>query len=146
MQSDLNIELKQVLPAMVLEIAALIGWSATFLLIKRFGGLVIKIPTGAGHSQIANQMRHLIGDAPTEKFMHYYGGENVYFPRCSKAIRYLQEQNFIQNVEDGMRSGQSYTKSVQLAAQANNFSERWGYVIMNRYYARQSEPQQAMLF
>lgn len=135
--------LENFLPAVMIEIAQLIGYDQAYLLVKAIGGTDFAIPRGCEDSMRARQLIAAIGQEDARILMEIYGGSRLYIPRCHLALTELRNQAFFAAIEQDMALGSSQSAAIQAQAPRFGFSERWAYQLLNK--KRQVRAQQSFL-
>lgn len=98
------------LPAVVLELVELIGYRDTQSLIERIGGVSfpvgknVNVVTGARRAGI---LAAAVPDSALRKITARFGGETLYIPRCSAALRELRNRRFIADYSAMLAAGES---------------------------------------
>lgn len=79
------------LPESVREMVDIIGVSAVEKLVRKFGGGSFKL---SDRSLYFDKLVEAIGKESAEKLLHYFGCDEIYIPRCEKALKILRNQRF----------------------------------------------------
>lgn len=82
------------LPESVLQIADIIGLSATEKLVRAIGGTRFKFGKGRHDTARLKILQHTIGKEKTEQLLAVFGGDTLYIPRCQIALQRLRNQRF----------------------------------------------------
>lgn len=82
------------LPESILQIADIIGLSATEKLVRTIGGTRFKFGKGRHDTARLRLLQHAIGNEATEKLLAVFGGDELYIPRCAVALQRLRNQRF----------------------------------------------------
>ena len=135
MQKDLFV--KEQVPESILEIADVIGYEKTLLLVDRLGGLDFSVPVGSKESYNKQMLINAIGEDSALTFMKYYGGARVYIPRCQTALISMRNKKFYSDIKTAVEKGESKSFAVQSLSHEYGFSERWGYKLLSKFRANQ---------
>lgn len=131
------------LPEVVLQIADLIGFSATAQLLKKFGGTTFPIGKGvkALGAQRAELLRETIGKDKAALLVKNFGGEILYLPRCDRALRELRNRRFLSEFAELRDSGTSGLMAMTVLCPKYEFSDRfaWKLVQENKVVATHSQ-------
>lgn len=130
----INEELQALLPAIVIEIAELIGMPSALLLCENLGGLGLAVPKTL-HTFVGQQVVSIIGKEKALDFVSYFSGERLYLPRCHEFLSAVKQQSFVNDVLSMMETGMSQHQAIKHYAPMYEFSERWAYKILaeNKY-------------
>lgn len=87
-------DMQALLPATVQEMIATIGLTPTMKLVAEYGGTTIKPPKGQDNNREGaarfEELAEEIGHDNAQMLIKAYGGEDVYIPKCEKALRRLR--------------------------------------------------------
>lgn len=123
------------LPESLQELVGLIGLPATMAIVKRWGGLRIKIPS---HYHDDHAIVKVAGRTAMVKMVGAYAGCNLYIPRALRAI------NALRNIDIATRLEGS--ESAAMLALEYNLCERMIWKIVKRpEIARVPRPEQQSL-
>lgn len=122
--------LPELLPDIVNNISALIGYRSALKLIQAIGGIDLVVPTGELKSGTAALLISAVGESDALKLMETYGGERMYIPRCHAAMIQLRNQEFCQQVAKMVAAGDTQKAAIHLYAPQYGFTERWAYVVL----------------
>lgn len=122
--------LPELLPDIVNNISALIGYRSTLKLIQSIGGIDLVVPTGELKSSTAEMLINSVGKHDALTLMKAYGGERLYIPRCHVAMIQLRNQEFYKKVTSMVAAGDTQTAAIHLYAPQHGFTERWAYVVL----------------
>ncbi|EOS94051.1 hypothetical protein LU631_09825 [Erwinia tracheiphila] len=99
----------ELLQAVVLELVELIGYRDTQSLIEHVGG--VSFPVGKNVNTTGKRRVDVLASAvPVEsakKIAARFGGETLYIPRCSAALRELRNRRFIAEYHALRAAGES---------------------------------------
>lgn len=127
----INEDLQALLPAIVIEIAELIGLPNALILCEKIGGLDFDM-TAQETSRYANLLVSLIGKTATMAMIERFAGERIYIPRCHDYMIAIRNQSFIDAVHGMMEKGVKQKHAIQQLAPQYGFTERWAYEILGR--------------
>lgn len=122
---------RELLPETVQQIVETIGLPATEKLVKAIGGARFKFGKGREDTPRLHILFDAIGEADTYRLLAVFGGEDLYVPRCDKALRELRNLRFAREFarltqDEGMSGMMAMT---QLCPRYG-ISERTGYTIV----------------
>lgn len=89
-------KVEHLLPDTVLDIVDVIGLAATEQLVKAIGGARFKFGKGKVDTERLAILVEAIGEVKTHELLQVYGGEELYVPRCGKALIQLRNHRFYQ--------------------------------------------------
>lgn len=140
-------KVKSLLPETVLDIAGLIGFPATALLIKALGGTTI--PFGKGVRAVGARRMGLLRDAVGEEntlilTKHFGGLPPVYLPRCDRALRELRNRSFIVEFEALREQGLSSLRLMTELCPKYGFSDRFGWELLSKFKSAEMHNQQSL--
>lgn len=138
-------KVEHLLPDTVLDIVDVIGLAATEQLVKAIGGARFKFGKGKVDTERLAILVEAIGEVKTHELLQVYGGEELYVPRCSKALIQLRNHRFYQEfVKLRDIDKESGLMAMTKLCPKYGISSRTGYTIINEM----SRPaaQQAALF
>lgn len=124
-------DLQSLLPAIVWDIAELIGMPNALILCENIGGLDFDVPVSEV-SRNAEWLVSLIGQVATIALIERFAGERIYIPRCCDYMVAIRNQSFIDVLHRHMETGMSQKQAIQQLAPQFGFTERWAYEILNR--------------
>lgn len=123
----MNLEqVRDQLPAVVLEIADAVGMSAALQLVEELGGTSWEFAKGAnrnGRIKVA-ALADIIGDEAAQRLTERVKGNNIYIPRCAVALRRLRDLEINQQFVQAVREGVSANTVVADLARTNRLSDR----------------------
>lgn len=125
-------EQKDNLPAVLLDIARLIGDDKALTLASSVGGCNFHVPTTEKAGKNRKLLIDLVGEAATDKIIAYYGGDRLYIPNCKAALTNIRNNDFCRDVKLAIEQGQTKTAALKQAAIKYGFSERWGYNLLSK--------------
>lgn len=124
------------LPAEMRDLVALMGLPATLLLVKRFPGLRIKVPSEYSPGLI---LVRAVGHDAAIKMIDHYRGCVIYVPRCLRALNALRNMQIVARMDGG--------ESASTLALEFELSERHIWNVIKRPEAlRVPRPEQPRLF
>lgn len=91
MQSEFE-NVAEFLPESVREMVDIIGFCAVEKLVRKFGGGSFKLSDRS--ALYFDKLAEVIGKESAEKLLQYFGCEEIYIPRCDKALKILRNQRF----------------------------------------------------
>lgn len=84
------------LPQSIRDLVELVGMPATMALVKAYGGIYLKVPTGAREDgAVRARLIGLMGAENADKLIRTYGGERVSIARCDAALRDERDRRII---------------------------------------------------
>lgn len=134
----INEDLQALLPAIVLEIAELIGLPNALILCEKLGGLDFDVPVHE-KARHADLLVGLVGKTATIAMIERFAGERIYIPRCHDYMIAIRNQSFIDAVHGMMEKGVKQKQAIQQLAPQFGFTERWAYEILNRQRTTQMD-------
>lgn len=127
----INEDLQALLPAIVIEIAELIGLPNALTLCEKLGGLDFDVPVHET-ARHAEWLVSLVGKTATIAMIERFAGERIYIPRCHDYMIAIRNQSFIDAVHGMMEKGVKQKQAIQQLAPQFGFTERWAYEILGR--------------
>ncbi|WP_066568082.1 Mor transcription activator family protein [Snodgrassella sp. CFCC 13594] len=125
---------KQHLPAIVCDIAEIIGFPATEALVKAIGGTSFAFGVGIRETERLRILYRAIGEQKTHQLLSVFRGSRDYIPRCEKALRLLRNARF---KNDYLRmtelDGASGVMAIQTLCPKYNISDRTAYDIIRSH-------------
>ncbi|MBG6248159.1 MULTISPECIES: Mor transcription activator family protein [Symbiopectobacterium] len=120
------------LPDVVLQIADLIGFSATAQLLNKFGGTTFPIGKGmkALGAQRAELLRETIGKDKAALLVKNFGGEILYLPRCDRALRALRNERFLSEFAALRDGGSSGLMAMTVLCPKYGFSDQFAWELV----------------
>lgn len=114
------------LPATMQLVAELIGVPRTWQLVKALGGTTLPISKNQSR---AGQLRYgalceVIGEDAARRLTHHFGGDTLYIPRCSQALRLARNQQLLADFDQMLSEGLSANESVGVLAVRYHLSDR----------------------
>lgn len=85
---------KACLPAVICDMADIIGFTAVEKLVDGLGGSTFLFGKGRRDTERLDLLCRVIGESNAYKLLFHYGGENIYIPRCLDALRCLRDVRF----------------------------------------------------
>ncbi len=128
------IDVQDLLPGQIKLIAQLIGLSKAMRLVECLGGTTWPVAKGgnrAGESRHA-ALAEVVGDEAAETLAHHFGGDELYIPRCSTALRRLRDWEINDRFVAGVRAGQSSNDLVSELAREFGLSDRRVWSILKQ--------------
>lgn len=84
------------LPKSIRDIVDLVGLPATMALVRAYGGIYLKVPTGArADGAVRARLIALMGEDAAAALIRTYGGERVAIARCEAALRDERDSRII---------------------------------------------------
>lgn len=125
---------KQHLPAIVCEIADIIGFPATEALVKAIGGTSFDFGVGLRKTERLDILYRAIGEQKTHQLLSVFRGCREYIPRCEKALRLLRntrfKNEFLQLTE---LDGKGTRMALQVLCPKYSISDRAAYEIIRSH-------------
>lgn len=135
-EADLE-RVKFLLPEPVLRIAELIGFPAAAQLLKVLGGATF--PVGKGIRALGIQRVRMLQDAIGKEnariLMNHFGGEVLYLPRCTQALRELRNRRFIDEFNALRGNGVSSVRAMTKLCPKYGFSDRFAWGLLAKQKA-----------
>src|SRR5690606_10565184 len=100
-------QVQSLLPESVQQIAALIGFPATELLVQKLGGVMFPVGKGlrsAGQRRIA-MLQQILTPEQLESLMQNFSGDMLYIPRCDAAWREWRNRCFLSEIDQLQEQG-----------------------------------------
>ena len=120
------------LPPIIEQLAGIIGIEAVNALMEaRLLGYRQRI----GRTQDCEWWREwadVIGDGPTDAVMRQWGGDHVYFPACSDAIRNERNRQIVARYDTLLASGLSARRAIRVMCREYGLADRTLEKIVNR--------------
>jgi hypothetical protein len=139
----MNLEqVRDQLPAQVLEIAEVIGMSAALRLVTELGGTTWEFAKGSnrnGQIRVA-ALADIIGDEAAQLLTGRLGGDVVYIPRCDAALRRLRDLEIHRRFVEAVRFGSGARAVVAELARTYQLSDRRIWIILNQSLPDLIEP------
>jgi len=137
-------DVRELLPAVVLELADLIGYRHTLTLIERLGGVTFPVGKNIRHSgnRRADVLADTLPDSAVAHVVARFGGESLYIPRCAAALRELRNRRFLVEYHALRGRGESGRFALMLLCPRFGFSDRYA----QRLIARNDSNDQLPLF
>ncbi|WP_047248203.1 Mor transcription activator family protein [Chromobacterium subtsugae] len=114
------------LPATMQLVAQLIGMPRTLQLVQALGGTTLpfsKNQSRAGQLRFA-ALADVIGQDAAELLTRHFGGDILYIPRCSQALRQARNQQLIRDFDALLIDGLGANEAVGLLAMRYRLSDR----------------------
>ncbi|MDF3931378.1 Mor transcription activator family protein [Pseudomonas citronellolis] len=131
----MNLEqVRDQLPAQVLEIAEVVGMPAALRLVAELGGTTWEFAKGgnrSGQIRVA-ALADVIGDEAAQLLTSRVGGTSVYIPRCDAALRRLRDLEIHRQFEQAVREGVSANTVVAELARTYQLSDRRIWIILKQ--------------
>ncbi|MDF0604649.1 DNA transposition protein [Neisseriaceae bacterium TC5R-5] len=114
------------LPETMRLVAKLIGVPETLQLVQTLGGTTF--PISKNHSP-AGRLRFaalvdVIGEKAANKLTKHFGGDVLYIPRCSQAVRQARNQQLVRDFDALLDQGLGANESVSVLAMRYRLSDR----------------------
>lgn len=131
----MNLEqVRDQLPAQVLEIAQVVGMPAALRLVNELGGTTWEFARGAnrnGQIKVA-ALADIIGDEAAQRLTTRLGGETIYIPRCDAALRRLRDLEIHRQFVQAVREGVGARVVVAELARTYKLSDRRIWIILDQ--------------
>ena len=131
----MNLEqVREQLPAQVLEIAQVVGMPAALRLVGELGGTTWEFARGAnrnGQIKVA-ALADIIGDEAAQRLTMRLGGETIYIPRCVAALRRLRDLEIHRQFVQAVREGVGARVVVAELARTYKLSDRRIWIILDQ--------------
>lgn len=131
----MNLEqVRDQLPAQVLEIAEAVGMAAALRLVGELGGTTWEFAQGAnrnGQIRVA-ALADIIGDEAAQRLTKLVGGSKIYIPRCDAALRRLRDLEIHRQFVQAVREGVSANTVVAELARTYQLSDRRIWIILKQ--------------
>lgn len=88
------------LPEQICELVELIGFAATMMLVRVYGGGSLRVPFQFNDD---SPLARLIGAPATVALIGRYGGTMLYIARCARALRVRRNIQIAQDYGDGVK-------------------------------------------
>ncbi|AAQ58033.1 Mor transcription activator family protein [Chromobacterium violaceum] len=114
------------LPSTMQLVAQLIGMPRTLQLVQALGGTTLpfsKNQSRAGQLRFA-ALVEVIGQEAAERLTHHFGGDILYIPRCSTALRQARNQQMIRDFDAMLVEGLGANEAVGVLAMRYRLSDR----------------------
>lgn len=127
-------QVRDKLPAQVLEIAEVVGMPAALRLVNELGGTTWEFARGAnrnGQIRVA-ALADIIGDEAAQRLTMRLGGETIYIPRCDAALRRLRDLEIHRQFVQAVREGVGARVVVAELARTYKLSDRRIWIILDQ--------------
>jgi Mor family transcriptional regulator len=127
-------QVQELLPQQILDIARVIGLPAALRLVNELGGTSWEFAQGAnrnGQIRVA-ALGDILGEEAASLLTSHLGGEKIYIPQCSAALRRLRDLEIHRQFEQAVREGVTANTVVAELARANNLSDRRIWIIVKQ--------------
>ncbi|AOZ50931.1 MULTISPECIES: Mor transcription activator family protein [Chromobacteriaceae] len=114
------------LPSTMQLVAQLIGMPRTLQLVQALGGTTLpfsKNQSRAGQLRFA-ALVEVIGQEAAERLTGHFGGDILYIPRCSTALRQARNQQMIRDFDAMLVEGLGANEAVGVLAMRYRLSDR----------------------
>lgn len=143
-QNTTNSNVIDKLPPIVHELIDVLGMCDTERLISVCGGLSVKIPTEGYHNNPRlSAIEGCIGYEAMEKLMFYFGGDIIYIPRNSMALKSLRNERFLSDFMALMNKGISMRMAYIKLCPVYGHSDRWAQDLIAKNRHRLNLPTRA---
>ena len=107
-------------------VAELIGLPRTLQLVQALGGTTLPI---SKNQSKAGQLRfaalvEVIGEDAASSLTHHFGGDILYVPRCSQALRLARNQQLLNDFDQLLEQGLGANEAVSVLAIRYQLSDR----------------------
>ncbi len=132
------------LPQSMIEMVDIIGMPATEKLVRKLGGGSFWL---AGEStRYFEKVKNVVGEDLANQLLHHYGRDEIYIPRCDKALKVLRNQRFYAAFcEMQSRNISGRMAMVELCPQFD-ITWRTGWEIVRQAKIKEQQSSQATLF
>lgn len=119
-------------PASIDEVRAAIGNDKTLALVKKWGGITLRLPAKANTLE-SNEIARVIGLDALKALCKALGhARYLYLPRCADVLRNARDIEIIAKAEEAIRKGTPLTPLVDELALEYGLSDRQVWNIMKR--------------
>ncbi|WP_449543628.1 Mor transcription activator family protein [Enterobacter ludwigii] len=127
-------EVESLLPPVVRDILALIGFPATIKLLEVLGGTTFTIGKGLKESGCSRMelLASTIGQDNATRMSQHFGGDVLYIPRCERAIKELRNRKLVADVAKLRSEGKSMPWIMTELCPQYGISDRLAYLIIER--------------
>lgn len=119
--------IEELVQPIVHEFINLLGYQDTEKLIEKFGGMTFRVRKGKRLKD--NRRREILiehlGEDVTKKLEGYFGGEDVYIPRNTHALRAYRNQRFLNDYYALLETGESARFALMRLCPNYGVSDRW---------------------
>ncbi|RMH86399.1 hypothetical protein EA796_00795 [Pseudomonas sp. AOB-7] len=125
-------QVQALLPQQIHEIAQVIGLPGALRLVQELGGTTWEFAKGAnrnGEIRVA-ALADILGEEPAHKLTQHMGGEKIYIPQCTTALRRLRDLEIHRQFEQAVREGVTANTVVAELARAFKLSDRRIWLIL----------------
>ncbi|MGZ0011839.1 Mor transcription activator family protein [Providencia hangzhouensis] len=120
-------QIEDLVQPIVHEFIALLGYRDTERLIEKFGG--VTFPVRKGKRLKDNRRREVLiehlGLEVTQKLEEYFGGDAIYIPRNTQALKAWRNQQFLKDYYQLLESGESARFAQLKLCPIYGVSDRW---------------------
>lgn len=123
------------LPKSMQEMAAQIGIEGVLVLVDKFGGDTLRIPSRKGSNECALEKRLAVALGCPQlisRLVHFYDNEVLYIPMCRAARNALRIAEIHRETESEIRKGTSMNEIVRTLAKRYDISTRWVWQSLKR--------------
>ena len=119
-------QVKELLPRQILEIADIVGLPTAMRLVDELGGTSWEFAQGANRNGIIKvaALGDILGEEAAELLTSHLGGEKIYIPQCSAALRRLRDLRIHAQFEQAIREGDSANSTVAAISRTFRLSDR----------------------
>ncbi|QIE86164.1 Mor transcription activator family protein [Pseudomonas nitroreducens] len=139
----MNLEqVREQLPAQVLEIAQVVGMSAALRLVNELGGTTWDFAKGSNRNGVIKvaALADIVGDEAAERLTARFAGNSFYVARCDVALRRLRDLEIHRQFDQAVREGVSTRTVVAELARTYKLSDRRIWIILKQYLPEPSVP------
>ncbi|AHE72565.1 hypothetical protein M942_04585 [Enterobacter ludwigii] len=136
-------QVQSLLPESVQQIAALIGFPATELLVQKLGGVMFPVGKGlrsAGQRRIA-MLQQILTPEQLESLMQNFSGDMLYIPRCDAAWREWRNRCFLSEIDQLQEQGESLTMALTLTCPKYGIASTRAWELLRERHHRQDSQQ-----
>lgn len=124
------------LPETLQDMAGRFGMPLVRLLIERFGGAVLSVPSKSREAALSKELEPLVGPDGLSEFLHEYGGTKIYIPTlCREKVR-ARDAAINAERDELARKGLSERALVAALAARHGLSHRQVWRILKKPRAR----------
>jgi Mor family transcriptional regulator len=123
------------LPSTAQAIAGLIGLPKAARLVEAFGGTTFPVPVGEKRKiglMRRAALAEVIGEEEAHKIIQHFGGQELYIPRCAKALRVSRDTALIKDFDQLCKDGYSANEACNDLALKYRLSNRRIYDILKQ--------------
>lgn len=127
-------QMQALLPQQIHEIAQVIGLPGALRLVQELGGTTWEFAKGAnrnGEIRVA-ALADLLGEELARRLTQHMGGEKIYIPQCTTALRRLRDLEIHRQFEQAVHEGVAANTVVAELARTYKLSDRRIWLILKQ--------------